>query len=132
MARMRRLLPLYWLVPLACTSEVESPPPKSFVTSMSLEDGKESVLECNTGQWTGRISIAPDVRVDYKNVSTSSAAGAESKTTLTLDGVPMTVEEGGLRFGADSRVRLSDNVAVEIRKDGVYIAGDKALALPVK
>ena len=130
---MKLLLPLCVLIPLACSTEAKSPPPKSFVTKMVIDNGKESILEVNTGRWTGRITIAPDVKVDYKNVTTTTnTAGSESKTTLTLDGVLMTVEKDGLRFGTDSRLKLGDNAVVEVRKDGVYVAGDKALALPVK
>jgi hypothetical protein len=118
-------------VPLACTTNVE-PPPRAFVTKMVLEEGQDSFLECNTGTWTGRITIVNGVKVGYRNVTTSSAAGAESKTTLTVDDTLMTVEKDGLRFGTDTRVPLRGESAVEVKKDGVYVAGAKVASLPAK
>ncbi len=112
--------------------ETESPPPKTFVTRMVIEDGKESVLECHTSRWKGRITIAPDVKVGYRNVTETSAGGTSSKTTLTLNEALMTVEEQGLLFGADTRVELDGDVVVEIRTDGIYLAGKKVAALPAK
>lgn len=130
---MKLLLAFCVLVPLACSVEVtSSPPPKAFVTKMTLEDGKESFLECNTGIWTGRVTIAPDVKIGYKNVTTTSATGTESKTTLTLDEVLMTVEKTGLLFGSDTRVELKGEVAVDVRADGAYVNGKKVAALPAK
>jgi hypothetical protein len=72
------------------------------------------------------------VKVGYKNVTVTSAGGTESKTTLTLNDVLMTVEQNGLLFGTDTRVPLSGDVAVEIRTDGVYMQGKRVATLPVK
>lgn len=128
---MRLLIPLIALVSLACTTKVE-PPPRAFVTRMSLEEGKESTLECNTGVWSGRVTISADVKVGYKNVTTTSSAGTESKTTLTVDDTLMTVEKDGLLFGAATRVPLQGESAVEIKRDGAYVKGAKVASLPAK
>ena len=111
---MKLLLALCILIPPGCSAEV-MPPPRAYVTKMSLAEGKESYLECNTGAWTGRVTIAPDVKVGYKNVTVTTPRNTESKTTLTLNEVMMTVEKNGLLFGADTRVPLSGEVAVEVR-----------------
>lgn len=129
---MRHLLLLALMIPTACTVRVDTEPPKSYVTKMVIDNGKESILECNTGRWTGRITIAPDVMVDYKNVTTTAPEGAQSKTTLTLNGVLMTVEEDGLRFGSDTHVPLSGESAVGVQSDGVYIKGTKVADLQAK
>jgi hypothetical protein len=128
---MKLLLALCLLVPFGCSAEV-MPPPRAYVTKMSLAEGKESYLECNTGAWTGRVTIAPDVKVGYKNVTVTTPRNAESKTTLTLNEVMMTVEKNGLLFGTNTRVPLSGEVAVEVRSDGVYMHDKLVATLPAK
>lgn len=126
--------PLALLVLLAPACSHSKPPvvPKSFVTKMAIEGGKDSVLECNTGSWTGRITILPEVKVGYQNVSVTSANAASSKTTLTLNEVLMTIESDGLRFGTDTFVPLKGEVEVSIRQDGIHVGGAKKADLPSK
>lgn len=117
---------------LGCSADVREPPSRSFVTKMAIDNGKESVLECDTGRWRGKITIAPDVKVGYRNVTTTTTQSTESKTTLTLNEVLMTVEPDGLLFGTDTRVNLSGDVAVDVRLDGIYVKGARVAAMPAK
>ncbi|MDZ4773057.1 MAG: hypothetical protein SGI72_07965 [Planctomycetota bacterium] len=117
---------------LGCSADVREPASRSFVTRMVIDDGKESSLECDTGRWRGKITIAPDVKVGYRNVTTTGVQSTESKTTLTLNEVLMTVEPNGLLFGTDTRVNLSGDVAVDVRTDGIYVKGAKVASLPSK
>lgn len=117
-------------VPCACTKPAPAAPPASFVTRMLLDNSKDSILECNTGVWTGRVTIAREIVVGYQNVTTTTTVGTASKTTLTLDGVLMTVERDGLCFGASTRVALAGETEVTVRRDGVYVKGQKQADLP--
>lgn len=129
---MKSWLVLLLVIPFACTPEVEKQAPRSYVTRMSIASGQESVLECETGRWRGRITIAADVEVGYRNVTTTGSGGPDSKTTLTLDDVLMTIEPEGLLFGADTRVQLDGEVAVVVRKDGILVNSAHVADLPAK
>ncbi len=131
-AAMKYLLLLALSFAVGCSTKVESKPPQSPITAMSIDNGKESFFECNTERWSGRVTVAPDVKVGYRSVTTPSARGSQSNITLMLNDVLVTIEPEGLRFGADTRVPLTGETAVQVRADGVFVKGAKVTDLPTK
>lgn len=99
--------------------------PPSYIRSMSLSNEAGGSIECDTGRWHGVFKIAADVKVGYLSSSVTTPMGTGTKTTLTINGRELVIEETALRVGETTVGPLSGDVRIEVRSDGVYVDGIK-------
>lgn len=103
--------------------------PSPFVRASSIRGDADSTIDCDSGHWRGRISIASDVRLTATAVSTQTAAAAP--LAFMVNGVALAIEAQGLRLGA-TFVPLAGEVAVKMRAEGIFVQDKKVADMPAR
>lgn len=124
------ILPIVVLSGCTRVEPVIAKPPTtvSYIRGMSLPNDADAQVTFDTGKVRGTITIQKGVTVGYKNVTTTSSepdVPTSSKTTLTVKGHALVIEEDRVMLGDTALGPLAGEVRIEIRSDGIFVDGVK-------
>lgn len=100
-----------------------------FIRSVDLRPSLQgATITIETGRFHGILEVEPGLVAEYRKVATTSAGQHEETTTVTIDGRELVIESRRIRLGKHAVGPLEGEVRIDVRKDGVYVDGQKKSA----
>jgi len=90
--------------------------------------GQGATITIETGRFHGILEVEPGLVTEYRKVATTSAGQHEETTTITIEGRELVIESRRIRLGEHAVGPLEGEVRIDVRKDGVYVDGQKKSA----
>jgi hypothetical protein len=97
------------------------------ITSLDLRPAAgKSTITFDTGRFRGILTVEAGLATAYEMKSVTDSNGASmTRTMITVGDRPLAIEGTSLRLGDRIVGPLSGAVKIEIKKDGVFVDGEK-------